>query len=94
VIWGRKPESQIGIIKAWIDDWSNISNSPASHRISTLLRKLLSSKACAARYVEHVANGTDLFRLICDRDTEGVVAKQVSAKYTPDRTTWVKIKNR
>ena len=45
-------------------------------------------------YVEHVASGTDLFRLICERDMEGVVAKQASARYTPEATTWVKIKNR
>jgi ATP-dependent DNA ligase len=44
--------------------------------------------------VEHVANGTDLFRVICERDMEGVVAKQASARYTPEATTWVKIKNR
>jgi hypothetical protein len=25
---------------------------------------------------------------------EGIVAKQVSTRYTPDATTWVKIKNR
>jgi hypothetical protein len=25
---------------------------------------------------------------------EGIVAKQVSAQYTPDATTWMKIKNR
>jgi ATP-dependent DNA ligase len=44
--------------------------------------------------VQHVASGTDLFRVICERDMEGVVAKQASATYTPDATTWVKIKNR
>jgi hypothetical protein len=44
-----------------------------------LLRKLLPRKAHAVRYVEHVANGTDLFRVICDRDMEGIVAKQASA---------------
>jgi ATP-dependent DNA ligase len=44
--------------------------------------------------VEHVASGTDLFRVICDRGMEGIVAKQVSARYTPEATTWVKIKNR
>ena len=43
--------------------------------------------------MEHVASGTDLFRLICERDMEGVVAKQASAKYTREGTTWVKIKN-
>ena len=41
-----------------------------------------------------VANGTDLFRVICERDMEGIVAKQASARYTPAATTWVKIKNR
>ena len=32
--------------------------------------------------------------VICDRDMEGIVAKQASARYTPEATTWVKIKNR
>jgi len=35
-----------------------------------LLRKLLPRKAHAVRYVEHVASGTDVFRVICDRDME------------------------
>ena len=43
--------------------------------------------------MQHFASGTDLFRVICERDMEGVVAKQSSAKYTPEATTWVKIKN-
>jgi ATP-dependent DNA ligase len=33
-----------------------------------------------------------LFRVICDRDMEGIVAKQASARYTPEATTWVKMK--
>ena len=44
----------------------------------------------AVAYVE----GADLFRVICDRDMEGIVAKLSKAQYTPDATTWVKIKNR
>jgi ATP-dependent DNA ligase len=44
--------------------------------------------------VNHFPTGTDLFRVICDRDMEGIVAKQASARYTPEATTWVKIKNR
>jgi hypothetical protein len=32
--------------------------------------------------------------VICDRDMEGIVAKQASARYTPEATTWVKTKNR
>ena len=59
-----------------------------------LLRKLLPRHPKSVLYVEHVATGTDLFRLICERDMEGIVAKQASAHYTPEATTWVKIKNR
>src|SRR5262249_10408122 len=50
--------------------------------------------ARAILYVDHVSSGTDLFRVICDRDIEGIVAKQASAAYTPEATTWVKIKNK
>jgi ATP-dependent DNA ligase len=57
-------------------------------------RKLLPRKADAVRYLERVAIGADLFRVICERDMEGIVAKQASARYTPETTTWVKIKNR
>ena len=45
-------------------------------------------------YVQRFARGTDLFRATCERDMEGIVAKLLSAKYTPEATTWVKIKNR
>jgi hypothetical protein len=43
--------------------------------------------------VKHLATGTDLFRVICEQDMEGIVAKQSSARYTPEATTWVKIKS-
>jgi ATP-dependent DNA ligase len=43
--------------------------------------------------VEHVESGTDLFQAISEQDMEGVVAKQANARYTPEATTWVKIKN-
>ena len=59
-----------------------------------LLRKLLPLSPQAVRYVEHVASGTELFRVICELDMEGIVAKQAAGLYTPERTSWVKIKNR
>jgi bifunctional non-homologous end joining protein LigD len=59
-----------------------------------LLRKLLRLRPQAARYVDHVASGTELFRAVCELDMEGVVAKQAAGLYTPEATTWVKIKNR
>jgi ATP-dependent DNA ligase len=41
-----------------------------------------------------MASGTALFRAICELDMEGIVAKQAAGLYTPEATTWVKIKNR
>ena len=36
----------------------------------------------------------DLFRLACENDLEGIVAKRRDGLYTPEETSWVKIKNR
>src|SRR5262252_7610242 len=76
----------------WLDG-RDLRDRPLLERKS-LLRKLLPRRPKSVLYVEHVATGTDLFRVICDRDMEGIVAKQASARYTPDSTSWIKIKNR
>jgi bifunctional non-homologous end joining protein LigD len=76
----------------WLDG-KDLRDRPLLERKS-LLRKLVPQHPKSVLYVEHVATGTDLFRVICDRDMEGIVAKQASARYTPEATTWVKIKNR
>ena len=76
----------------WLDA-SDLRYRPLAER-KTLLRRLLPRPSQAVLYVDHVASGTDLFRAICERDMEGIVAKQASARYTPEATTWVKIKNR
>jgi ATP-dependent DNA ligase len=58
------------------------------------LRKLVPQPARAVFYADYVSNGEVLFCVICERDLEGIVAKLANAPYTPDATTWVKIKNR
>jgi bifunctional non-homologous end joining protein LigD len=57
------------------------------------LRQLVPREAKVVRYVEHVASGTELFRVVCEMDMEGIVAKRVQGRYTPEATTWVEIKN-
>ena len=55
------------------------------------------ARSCAPAplvYADHVdGNGTRLFQLACDKDLEGIVAKRKDGRYTPEETTWVKIKN-
>jgi bifunctional non-homologous end joining protein LigD len=78
----------------WLDG-TDLRDSPLLQRKSPL-RKLLPRRPKSVLYVDHVASGAELFQVICDRDMEGIgiVAKQASARYTPEATTWVKIKNR
>src|SRR5215469_16785303 len=75
----------------WLDG-RDLPDRPLLERKS-FLRRSLSRRLKSVLYVDHVASGTDLFRVICDRGIEGIVAKQASARYTPE-ATWVKIKNR
>jgi len=46
-------------------------------------------------YAQHIAaNGKQLFREICSRDLEGIVAKRSRSSYCASRSAWLKIKNR
>jgi len=45
-------------------------------------------------YVDHVAaEGVAMFQAACNGDLESIVAKLATGLYTPEATTWVKIKN-
>ncbi len=37
--------------------------------------------------------GRELYRAVCEMDLEGIVAKRKDGLYTPEATTWVKVKN-
>jgi bifunctional non-homologous end joining protein LigD len=45
-------------------------------------------------YCDHIdGEGEGLFRLACENDLEGVVAKRKSDPYLPDHASWLKIRN-
>jgi ATP-dependent DNA ligase len=56
-----------------------------------ILKRIVKShpRILVARHVEQ--NGCDLFRLVCARDLEGIVAKRKNGGYGED---WFKIRNR
>jgi bifunctional non-homologous end joining protein LigD len=56
-----------------------------------ILRSILPERSSALLYADHVEqNGKEFFRLICDRDLEGVVAKY---RYGAYGDSWWKIRN-
>ncbi len=60
-------------------------------RCSTPISSALYQLAvCAAHFVEE--RGIDIFRVACERDFEGIIAKQKDTPYV-ESVRWVKIKN-
>jgi bifunctional non-homologous end joining protein LigD len=61
------------------------------------LRRLMSKASSRMHYVDHIHEfGSALFERVFKLDLEGIVAKHSFGPYVtePQRTTWVKIKNR
>jgi bifunctional non-homologous end joining protein LigD len=60
------------------------------------LKRILPSRSPHVLYVDHSrGNGTALYRLACQLDLEGIVAKRADSRYedTPNGRNWIKIKN-
>jgi bifunctional non-homologous end joining protein LigD len=60
------------------------------------LKRILPSQSAHLLYVDYSrGNGTALYRLACQLDLEGIVAKRADSRYedNPNRRNWVKIKN-
>ena len=60
------------------------------------LKRLLPSSSRYMLYVDHInGSGIELYRLACQLDLEGIVAKKASSPYEENPTDpyWVKIKN-
>ncbi len=58
------------------------------------LRAVVPKRGERLLYCDHVeADGDGLFRLACEHDLEGIVAKRKSDPYLPDHASWLKIRN-
>lgn len=60
------------------------------------LKRILPSRSPHVLYVDHSrGNGTALYRLACQLDLEGIVAKRADSIYedNPNLRNWIKIKN-
>ena len=60
------------------------------------LKRILPSRSAHVLYVDDPrGNGTALYRLACQLDLEGIVAKRADSRYVdnPNLRNWIKIKN-
>lgn len=89
----RGPQHFFAFDLLWLDG-RDLRGLPLLER-KRVLRDIIPRAPGSVLYVDYVAErGVDLFRAVCEGDMEGIVAKRGDGLYTPDETSWVKIKNR
>ncbi|MEM4409880.1 MAG: RNA ligase family protein [Candidatus Caldarchaeum sp.] len=58
------------------------------------LKRILPERSAHVLYVDHVRGaGQRLYRVACDLDLEGIVAKRVNSRYETEGEPWIKMKN-
>ncbi len=89
----RTPQHFAAFYQLWLNG-RVLRHLPLLER-KALLRRITPPQPSPDLYVDHGGQtGVALFQEVCKRDLEGIVAKLATGPYTPDATTWVKIKNR
>jgi len=59
------------------------------------LRAVVPKRGERLLYCDHVEqHGEGIFRLVCEHDLEGIVAKRKFDPYLPDQASWRKIRNK
>jgi len=67
----------------WLDG-EDLRERPLVER-KALLRKLVPKQPCILLYADHIErNGTEFFRLTCDRDLEGIFADGIDIRQEPE----------
>jgi bifunctional non-homologous end joining protein LigD len=87
----RTPQHFCAFDLLWLNG-EDLRDAPLLER-KKLLKRLVPKQPSPILYVEHMREGVALFEAVCAQDLEGIVAKLATGRYTPDETTWVKIKN-
>jgi ATP-dependent DNA ligase len=87
----RSPQHFVAFDLLWLNG-RDLRRSPLVERIC-LLRSIIPSCSSVLFADAIERTGTDLYRVVCDADLEGIVAKRKDGLYTPEATSWVKIRN-
>jgi len=92
---GRKAEPVFYVFDfLWLGgaDFRELPLIERKHRLAQFVETASCPRLLYAQHIE--ANGKKLFREICSRDLEGIVAKRSRSNYRASRSAWLKIKNR
>jgi bifunctional non-homologous end joining protein LigD len=74
-------------------DGKDLRYSPLTER-KTKLRSILPASSERILYCDHIeGDGESLFRLTCDNDLEGIVAKRKFDPYIENQARWLKVRN-
>jgi bifunctional non-homologous end joining protein LigD len=74
-------------------DGQDLRYTPLTER-KNRLRSILPARGERLMYCDHVEHdGESLFRLACDNNLEGIVAKRKFDPYLQDQASWLKIRN-
>jgi bifunctional non-homologous end joining protein LigD len=88
----RRPQHFYAFDILWLDG-KDLRGLPLVQR-KQILRRVVPMQPAPVLYADYFeARGVNLYRLVCERDLEGIVAKRKDGLYTPEETSWVKIKN-
>jgi bifunctional non-homologous end joining protein LigD len=89
----RSPQHFVAFDVLWLNG-RDLTCKPLIERkrvLRSLLAPVATSPILFADYFD--GGGIDLYQEVCRMDLEGIVAKRKDGLYTPDETSWVKIRN-
>ncbi len=88
----RTPQHFYAFDILWLDG-KDLRRLPLVKR-KQILRRVIPIRPAPLLYADHFdCGGMDLLQVVCESDLEGIVAKRKDGLYTPEETSWVKIKN-
>ncbi len=94
LLWRRGTPTFCAFDLLWLDG-KDLRSRPLVERKAALRKLTSASPSACVLYVDGIeGKGTELFKAVCEADLEGIVAKRRDGLYTPEETSWVKIKNR
>ena len=94
-VWVDLPENgrYLSTVMRRFRKWGGHSLS-AAHRPKLRLRRVVPNRGERLLYCDHIdADSEPLFRVACEHELEGIVAKRRGDPYLPQHASWLKIRS-